>query len=870
MKHQRFIVTGMTCAACQANVTRTVSNLTGVEKVEVNLLSGEMTLDYDENLLSQETVIAAVQKAGYGAASMDRTGPSGGNRDVWADRRKRTEEDQQAMRRRLTLSILLLIPLMYLAMGHMLGLPLPGFLSGSKGLLTNAFTQFLIAAIIGILNKKFFVVGFKALAHRSPNMDSLVALGSGASFLYGIFALYRMMWGLSTGDLALTAHYGHQLYFESAAMILALVTVGKYLEARSKAKTSDALTKLVDLSPKTALVLRNGMELELPAEQVVEGDVVIIRPGDRIPVDGLVLEGTGFVDQSAITGESIPVEKNPGDPVISATMNKNGSFRLKATRVGEDTTLSQIIRLVDEAGNSKAPIARLADRVSGIFVPVVMTIAVITTLIWLLAGQSFEFALSCGITVLVISCPCALGLATPVAIMVGTGKAAESGILMKSAASLEQLASVDTVILDKTGTITSGHPGVTDVVVEAANWTEKDFLALAAALESGSEHPLAEAVVEYAKALSLPLPQVSNFLAVTGRGVSALVDGALCLGGNLTYLQEAGCLSSSDLDRARSLTEEFAGSGKTPLLFAREGQLLGLIAAADSIKPDSRLAIEKLLSLGLSVQMVTGDHPATARAIAGELGLTETIAGVLPAGKEAAIRSLQAQGRKVAMVGDGINDAPALVGADVGIAIGAGSDIAIDSADVVLMKNSLLDVVSAIELSRQVVKNIRMNLFWAFFYNALGIPVAAGALYPLFGLRLSPMIGSAAMSLSSVSVCLNALRLRFFKPETLAEASLPEQETTKPVVSANLEIPAENPAERKEESINMKKCFAVEGMMCKHCVAHVEKALQAVEGVAAVAVSLEANTAEVTLVKDVADETLIAAIVDAGYEAKLA
>ncbi|MBQ2771049.1 MAG: copper-translocating P-type ATPase, partial [Clostridia bacterium] len=703
MKHQRFIVTGMTCAACQANVTRTVSKLTGVEKVEVNLLSGEMTLDYDENLLSQETVIAAVQKAGYGAASMDRTSPSGGNRDVWADRRKRTEEDQQAMRRRLTLSILLLIPLMYLAMGHMLGLPLPGFLSGSKGLLTNAFTQFLIAAIIGILNKKFFVVGFKALAHRSPNMDSLVALGSGASFLYGIFALYRMMWGLSTGDLALTAHYGHQLYFESAAMILALVTVGKYLEARSKAKTSDALTKLVDLSPKTALVLRNGMELELPAEQVVEGDVVIIRPGDRIPVDGLVLEGTGFVDQSAITGESIPVEKNPGDPVISATMNKNGSFRLKATRVGEDTTLSQIIRLVDEAGNSKAPIARLADRVSGIFVPVVMTIAVITTLIWLLAGQSFEFALSCGITVLVISCPCALGLATPVAIMVGTGKAAESGILMKSAASLEQLASVDTVILDKTGTITSGHPGVTDVVVEAANWTEKDFLALAAALESGSEHPLAEAVVEYAKALSLPLPQVSNFLAVTGRGVSALVDGALCLGGNLTYLQEAGSLSSSDLDRARSLTEEFAGSGKTPLLFAREGQLLGLIAAADSIKPDSRLAIEKLLSLGLSVQMVTGDHPATARAIAGELGLTETIAGVLPAGKEAAIRSLQAQGRKVAMVGDGINDAPALVGADVGIAIGAGSDIAIDSADVVLMKNSLLDVVSAIELSRQVV-----------------------------------------------------------------------------------------------------------------------------------------------------------------------
>ena len=646
--------------------------------------------------------------------------------------------------------------------------------------------------------------------------------------------------------------------------------MGKYLEARSKAKTSDALTKLMDLSPKTALVLRNGMELELPAEQVVEGDVVIIRPGDRIPVDGLVLEGTGFVDQSAITGESIPVEKNPGDPVISATMNKNGSFRLKATRVGEDTTLSQIIRLVDEAGNSKAPIARLADRVSGIFVPVVMTIAVITTLIWLLAGQSFEFALSCGITVLVISCPCALGLATPVAIMVGTGKAAESGILMKSAASLEQLASVDTVILDKTGTITSGHPGVTDVVVEAANWMEKDFLALAAALESGSEHPLAEAVVEYAKALSLPLPQVSNFLAVTGRGVSALVDGALCLGGNLTYLQEAGSLSSSDLDRAKSLTEEFAGSGKTPLLFAREGQLLGLIAAADSIKPDSRLAIEKLLSLGLSVQMVTGDHPATARAIAGELGLTETIAGVLPAGKEAAIRSLQAQGRKVAMVGDGINDAPALVGADVGIAIGAGSDIAIDSADVVLMKNSLLDVVSAIELSRQVVKNIRMNLFWAFFYNALGIPVAAGALYPLFGLRLSPMIGSAAMSLSSVSVCLNALRLRFFKPETLAEISLPEQETAEPVVSANLETPAEDPAERKEESINMKKCFTVEGMMCKHCVAHVEKALQAVEGVAAVAVSLEANTAEVTLVKDVANEILIAAIVDAGYEAKLA
>ena len=874
MKTEKYNVTGMTCAACQANVTRCVSKLEGVEEVNVSLLANQMTVSYDESKVGEEDIIQAVEKIGYGASSLEQqpaTAQSkGGFRSEWQARQDQAMNSQKQMKRRLISSIVLLVPLMYIAMGSMMGLPVPWFFVGMENSLVNALAQLLLTIPVLFINRHFFQTGFKALWHRAPNMDSLVAIGSGASLVYGLFAMFRLAYGFGHGDMELVHEYAHALYFESAAMILTLVTVGKYLEARSKSKTGDALGKLVDLAPKTAVVLRDGAEQTIPAEQVVAGDIVVIRPGEGIPVDGVVTEGHGYVDQAAITGESIPVEKNPGDQVISATINKNGTFQFQASKVGEDTTLSQIIRLVDEASNSKAPIARLADKVSGVFVPVVIAIAIVTAIVWLIAGMGFEFALSNAISVLVISCPCALGLATPVAIMVGTGKAAEMGILIKSAESLENLHNVDTIVLDKTGTITSGHPAVTDVLPLDRSLTEEQFLAEAAAAEFGSEHPLAQAVVERAQLLGLSLPKAEAFEAVAGRGIRAKVNGREYLAGNLAFLEENHQPATlEERSAAKSVVNKLAQEGKTPLLFLRNGKLLGVIAVADTIRETSRAAIQRFNEMGLHVVMLTGDNKVTAEAIRKELGIEQAISDVLPTQKEAHIRSLQEEGHKVAMVGDGINDAPALTRADIGIAIGAGTDIAIESADVVLMKDSLDDVAAAIDLSRAVVRNIHMNLFWAFFYNVLGIPLAAGVLYPAFQLRLSPMIGSAAMSLSSVCVVTNALRLRFFKRKgtPLVEKSalaLEASHTDTDNQTAPVEEIPQEP-ENEKGSSEMKKVLTVEGMMCAHCQAHVQKALAGVEGVTEAVVDLESKKATVTLAQDVADQVLLDAVTEAGY-----
>lgn len=863
MKTEKYNITGMTCAACQANVTRCVQKLEGVNDVNVNLLLNQMTVSYDEKKLDASKIVSAVKTIGYGATSMEKGSETGSFRSEWTSRQERTQENQKSMKKRLLLSVLLLVPLMYIAMGPMLSLPVPGFLLGMENMLVSAMAQLLLTLPILFVNRHFFQNGLKALLHRAPNMDSLVAIGSGASLIYGIFSMFRMAYGFGHGDMQLVHAYAHALYFESAAMILTLVTVGKYLEAKSKAKTSDALGKLVDLAPKTAVVVRNGTEQTIPAEQVVAGDVLIIRPGDKIPVDGLVTEGHGYVDQAAITGESIPVEKQPGDSVISATTNKNGTFHFRASKVGEDTTLAQIIRLVDEAGNTKAPIARLADRVSGVFVPIVIVIAILTVTVWLFVGQSFEFALSNAIAVLVISCPCALGLATPVAIMVGTGKAAEMGILIKSAESLETLHAVDTVVLDKTGTITSGRPSVTDVIMLDSALPEQTFLEEAAAAETGSEHPLAQAVVERAKSLKLSLPKAEGFAATAGRGVEAVVRTHTYLAGNLAFMEENGLLGDSGPSaKAKEIVKRFAEEGKTPLLFARDRKLAGVVAVADTIRDSSRAAIRRFTEMGLHVVMLTGDNRATAEAIRKQLGIETAISDVLPTEKEANIRALQMKGKKVAMVGDGINDAPALTRADVGIAIGAGTDIAIDSADVVLMKDSLYDVATAIGLSRAVIRNIHMNLFWAFFYNVLGIPVAAGVLYPAFGLLLSPMLGSAAMSLSSVCVVLNALRLRFFKRK---EAILTGQAGVKPIAPKSASRSDQTDTIKKKEGVTMKKVLKVDGMMCAHCQMHVEKALAAVDGVQKAEVDLAKKQAAVSLLRDVPDQKLMDAVSQAGY-----
>ncbi|ODM07438.1 heavy metal translocating P-type ATPase [Eisenbergiella tayi] len=894
MKNEKFHITGMTCAACQANITRNVGKLDGVEEVNVSLLANQMTVAYDEEKTDEQAIIHAVTEIGYGASGTgtEAQKDSGFGKE-WQSRREMTEENQKEMKRRLITSVAILIPLMYVAMGPMMSLPVPGFLVGMENSLISALTQLLLTVPVMIINRHFYQSGFKALVKKAPNMDSLVAIGSAAAFVYGVFSMYRMAYGFGHGDMDLVHQYGHELYFESCAMILTLITVGKYLEARSKAKTSDALRKLVDLAPKTAVVLRDGIEQVIPAENVTAGDIVVIKPGGSIPVDGVVTEGHGYVDQAAITGESVPVEKNAGDEVISATINKNGSFRFRASRVGDDTTLAQIIRLVDEAGNTKAPIARLADRVSGVFVPTVIIIAILTAIVWLIAGQSFEFALSNAIAVLVISCPCALGLATPVAIMVGTGKAAEYGILIKSAVSLETLHSIDTVVLDKTGTITVGHPSVTDVILWNKKNTREEFLAAAAAVEAGSEHPLAVAVVEKAGQEGLILPKAEAFDSLAGRGVSAIIKGKRYLAGNMAFLQENGLLKQPELQKkVQEQADSLASEGKTPLLFACDEELEGIIAVADTVRETSKAALRQFKEAGLKVVMLTGDNRITAEAIRKNLDIEEAISEVMPTQKESCIRELQEKGHKVAMVGDGINDAPALTRADVGIAIGAGTDIAIDSADVVLMKDSLADVVAAIDLSKSVIRNIRMNLFWAFFYNVCGIPVAAGLLYPVFGIRLSPMIGAAAMSLSSVCVVTNALRLRFFKGKTVPSDGAEEQKKNETADSGTAQLrtaersAADDNREPDKEAIKevkeernggktpsgkgekeMEKVIEVEGMMCAHCQMHVQKALAAVEGVSEAAVDLEAKKAVVKLSQEVSDETLMKAVEDAGYTA---
>ena len=876
---QRFNVTGMSCSACSAHVEKAVSKVPGVDSVQVNLLQNSMVVEYADGAADAGTIISAVTEAGYGASVM---GDKKEKAKEENELQKKTADEARRMKHRLGWSIGFLAVLMYVSMGHMLGWPLPGILTGHENVMVFALTQLFLTLPVMYLNRKYFENGFRSLIHGAPNMDTLVAMGSTAAAGYSASQLFVMGYALGRGNLE-AAHAGAMnLYFEAAAMILTLVTIGKYMESRSKNRTSDALTKLMDLAPKTALVLRDGQEMEIPSEEVRIGETVIVKPGQAVPVDGVIIEGTGTVDESAITGESIPVEKKAGDRVTGATVNRAGYFRMEADRIGEDTTLSQIIRLVEEAGGSKAPIAKLADKVSGVFVPVVITIALVTIAAWLLAGQSFSFALASGIAVLVISCPCALGLATPTAIMVGTGRGAEQGILIKSGESLETAHLVDTVVLDKTGTVTQGRPAMTDIR-PVGGVTEQELLSLAASLEQASEHPLAEALVEGAKSRGVPLEKVSDFLAVAGQGVCGTVQGRDVLAGNRKMMKENGIETVGLEDMAAALAEE----GKTALYIAADGKLLGLTAAADPVKETSAQAIREMENMGLSVVMLTGDNERTAKAIQKKLGISRVVAEVLPQDKEREVRRLQEEGHKVAMVGDGINDAPALARADVGIAIGAGTDVAIESADIVLMKSDLLDAAAAIQLSRAVIRNIKENLFWAFFYNALGIPLAAGVFYPLLGWQLSPMFGSAAMSFSSVFVVSNALRLKGFRPSfrkkkgaaALAADTAP---AACPAPAQDVSVPAacpvsgacsgeqegttgqENKAEHKEEK-TMKKTMKIEGMMCGHCTGRVEKALNALDGVQA-QVSLEDKAAYVTIDGDVSDETLKKTVEDEGYQ----
>ena len=840
---QKFDVTGMTCSACSAHVEKAVSKLEGVRSVNVNLLQNSMAVEYDKTQLGTEDIIRAVESGGYGAKPQGASAAAEPPKNI-------ALEEMAVMKRRLISSFCFLIPLFYISMGHMMGAPLPAILLGHENMMIFALTQLLLATPVLIINKKFFVVGFKALWNRAPNMDSLVALGAAASYGYSLFAIYAIAYYMGRGNLDMAHHFGMELYLEGAAMILTLITVGKYMETRSKGKTSEAISKLMDLAPKMATVLRGGVETEIPVEQVVLGDIIVVRPGQSIPVDGKVIEGFSAVDESAITGESIPVDKQVGDSVIGATINKSGFFKMEATRVGSDTTLSQIITLVEDAAASKAPIAKLADTVSGIFVPVVITIAILATVVWMIAGQSFGFALSIGIAVLVISCPCALGLATPTAIMVGTGKGAEYGILVKSAESLEIAHKVDTVVLDKTGTLTAGHPIVTDVL-PAPGILKNPLLRAAASLETLSEHPLAEAIVGYAKEKEIDTAPAENLHATAGQGIEADVDGRHILGGNLKMMQERGVALHDFAEKAAALSQE----GKTPLFFAEGDKLLGLLGLADTLKPTSKAAVDAFHRMGIDVVMLTGDNQRTADAIAGQLGI-RAIAEVLPQDKESEVRALQESGKKVAMIGDGINDAPALTRADVGIAIGAGTDVAMESADIILMKSDLLDAVTAVELSRATIRNIKQNLFWAFFYNVCGIPLAAGVFSSAPHWKLNPMFAAAAMSLSSALVVGNALRLKLFKPSNqglqtaLAAQAIEEKQT----------ITATN-----KEEIGMKKTLKIEGMMCGHCTGRVEQALNAMDGVSA-KVSLEGKSAEVTLTKDVSDEALVKTVTDAGYE----
>lgn len=822
---QKYDVMGMTCSACSAHVDKAVRHLDGVQDVNVNLLSNCMVVDYDENKVNDAMIQKAVEDAGYKAALETQS--------VQAQKQEETVDDKK---KSLILSFVFLIPLFYISMGHMMGAPLPSFLVGESNMMVFALTQLFLTLPVMYINRGYFQRGFKSLWHRSPNMDTLIAMGSLAAAIYSIYAIFMMGYDLGHGQIHQAHQYMMQLYFESAAMILTLISLGKYLESRSKKKTTEAIEKLIHLMPSVATILKDGQEKEVAIEDVQVGDIVVVKSGQSIPLDGVIIDGQTSIDESMITGESLPVDKTVNDRVIGATMNVEGYIQVQVTHTSQEATLSQIIELVEEASSSKAPIAKLADRISGIFVPIVIVISLVTFILWMtLRQQTFHFALTCAIAVLVISCPCALGLATPTAIMVGTGKGAQLGILIKSAENLELLSKAQSIILDKTGTITQGKPQVTQI--EALHMSEDELLTLAASIENSSQHPLAKAIVAYAKEKKISLQKVEQFEMLSGKGLKGWIHGKMILSGNQRLMKE----HDIDLSPVEALAQQLSNHGKTPLYYAYDGQIIGLIVVSDVLKQTSAKAIEQLKAMGLSVYMLTGDNRLTANAIGKELGI-QVIAEVLPQDKEKYIRDLQAQNQRVIMVGDGINDAPALMRADVGIAMTSGTDIAMDSADIVLMKNDLLDVVNAIELSHAVLKNIKENLFWAFFYNVIGIPIAAGLFYPFFGWLLDPMFGAAAMSLSSVFVVSNALRLRFFKPKYQNQI-------------------------KKQEVNQMEKKMNIEGMMCPHCQKHVSQALNSIEGVKAT-VDLENHCAYLQLDHDIEESLLVKAVEDAGYSVK--
>lgn len=913
---KKFDVRGMTCSACVANVTKAVEKLDGVSTANVNLMTNSMKVNFDENKINDEEIIRAVEKIGYGASP---AGEKTKKQDEPVDDRER------ALKNRLISSSIFMLILMYIAMGHMVHLPTPSVFHGREGAVIFAFSQFLLALPVVYINRDFYISGFKGLKNRAPNMDSLVAIGSLAALVYGIFAIYMMAYGFGQGDMELVDAYRHNLYFESSAMILTLITVGKYLEEKSKNKTRSSLAKLMDLAPKMATVIEDGKEVVKNIEDVRVGDILLVRPGESVAVDGKVIEGASSLDESAVTGESIPVQKSVGDRVISASINTTGSFKFQAEKVGEDTTISQIIKLVDEANQSKAPIAKLADEIAGVFVPAVLLIAAATFGIWMALGYGFENALNFAISVLVISCPCALGLATPVSIMVATGKSADFGLLFKNAEVLENLHKIDVIVMDKTGTITEGKPILTDIVTDL---DQAEFLKIAGSLEKNSQHPLASAILNYAEEKNIGLEEITNFNSVSGRGINGEVAGKKYLAGNLEYMLE----EKINLKDFRSKAEDLAGEGKTSMYFANENEVMGIISVKDLPKKSSRDAIKLLRDMGKKIIMLTGDNEKTAEAIAKEIGVDETLAGLLPQDKNKEIDKIQKSGKKVLMIGDGINDAPSLAKADIGMAIGHGTDVAIESSDVVLMRSDILDVVSALELSKATIKNIKENLFWAFFYNTIGIPLAAGILFPAFGIKLSPMFAAFAMSMSSVFVVNNALRLRRFKPRGV-KRSLEESNSSskkenvdkqkdleksekitrievegmmcghceKRVADAlektgkakNIVASHENssvefidqglsPEEIKNAiedagykiiknkgEDSMEKILNVEGMSCKHCVASVRKALEGLDGVREADVSLDDKKARVELDKDLADEVLVKAVEDAGFSAKI-
>ncbi|WP_330848774.1 heavy metal translocating P-type ATPase [Aliarcobacter butzleri] len=836
MKSQKFDIKGMTCSACSTAVDRNVKKLEGINEVNVNLLNNSMIVKYDENVLNNETIIKKVQDAGYEAFLVENGKKT---------QKNSTEEnlgkiETNELKNRLIISFIFAIPLFYISMGHMLNWYLPHLFHGYSNAITFSFTQFLLALPIVFINIKYYKVGFKTLYKGSPNMDSLIAIGTSAAMIYGVFSIYKIGYGLGNNDIDMVIQYSHDLYFESAAIVLTLITLGKFLEARAKENTSEAINKLINLTPKIALVLRNNQEIEIPVDELVLKDIVIVKPGNIVPTDGVIIFGNSSIDESMLTGESLPVSKKVGDKVIGASINKSGSFKFEVTKLGEDTVLSQIIKLIEEASSSKAPISKLADRISAIFVPTVIVISILATVTWLFLGYSFEFALSIGIAILVISCPCALGLATPTAIMVGTGKGAQNGILIKSAESLEIAHTINTVVIDKTGTITEGKTQVTDIFT-SEKITQDKLLQLCATIEKNSEHPLADAILKKIQEKEIELLNATDFEALNGLGIKAKVEDRVFYIGNKKLLDS----KNISLDLFYEKSEKLANEAKTPIFIADENEVLGLIAISDVVKPTSKDAILEFEKMGLEVIMLTGDNYKTANAIAKQININNVIAEVLPQDKEKEIQKLQSLGKKVAMIGDGINDAPALVRADVGIAIGAGTDIAIESANIVLVKSDLLDAVKAIQLSNAVIKNIKQNLFWAFFYNIIGIPLAAGVFYTILGWKLSPMFAGAAMSLSSVTVVLNALRLKLFEPR----------------ISKNLL--EQNNISKGDK---MEKILKVDGMTCGHCKARVEKVVSAIDGVDSVEVDLASKNVTVKMSKDISEQTLSDVIVDAGYE----